>query len=155
VALFEARSGIGRSHGVIVGAAATGGMNGWLAWLAARRERRRGFGQAIGDLHASAHALIITMNVALAERTPPELRTAWLQTLTVHAEAVIRASKLIRRLSPGTALADTAEAWSDAAVTYLDPASAGITASVARQRAEDARDAFQAAARRRQNSTSR
>jgi len=44
--------------GVVVGALATGGLNGLLAVIANRGDRRRTLDRAIGDLRASAASLL-------------------------------------------------------------------------------------------------
>ena len=53
------------------------------------------------------------------------MRLDWYPMLAVQIERTVRASELIRRSSPDAALADAAEKWSDAAITYMDPQASG------------------------------
>jgi len=128
--------------GVLVGAIATGGLNGWLAHLSAHRDRARAIGSAIGDLQAATHTLILTVN--LAQHGTQQERLTWSQLILTQVEHTIRASEMIRRLSTDSALVAAAEKWSDSAVDYVDPANLGITREEAVNRVTQARAEFQA-----------
>lgn len=128
--------------GVVVGAVATGGLNGWLARLNARRDSERALDDAIGDLQAATHALIFTVNVA--QKGEPGERLAWSQLVLTQAERTVRASEMIRRHTADRALVKAADDWSTAALRLMDPASAGLTREEAIDRADEARARFQA-----------
>jgi len=82
--------------GVVVGALATGGLNGWLAWLAARRDRRHVLDDAISDLQSSAHSFIISVNISRGVQA--EQRLAMYQSiLSSQLGQVVRAAEVIGR----------------------------------------------------------
>jgi hypothetical protein len=107
--------------GVVVGALATGGLNGWLAWLASRRDRRRTLDDAISDLQSSAHSFVISVNVS--RTVPAEQRFALYQSVLVpQLGQMVRATEIIGRVSQDKRLSELADDYTDAAVSCLDPA---------------------------------
>ena len=147
---LEAWVGLG---GVVVGALIAGVLNLWVSWLSARRERRRSLDQAIGQLQASAHLLVITTNVARglqgASGTQNVTVTSY-QIIAPHIERVVAAAEMISRLSTDMPLIRAAEEWADAAVSYIDPRSNNMSQAQAQEWVTRARKAFQENARAKQ-----
>lgn len=132
--------------GVVVGALATGGLNGWLAWLAARRDRRRALDDAISDLQASAHTFVITFNVSRG--VPGEQRFVLYQNLlSTQLDRMVRAAEVIARVARDKHLPRLADTYVDAAVSYMDPAANGVEFEEALAQLTKARDEFTAFSR--------
>jgi hypothetical protein len=106
--------------GVVVGALATGGLNGWLSWLGARRDRYHELDNAISDLQASASTFVVSVNIS--RQIPAEQRLAMYQSVLVQLlSQVIRASEVIGRATKDRSFAKLADDYADAATNHLDP----------------------------------
>jgi hypothetical protein len=95
----------------------TGILNGWLAWLTARRDRRRTLDDAIIDLQSSARTFVNTVDVF--RQVAGDQRLALYQALlSAQLDRVIRATEIIGQVTQDKHLSELADAYAEAVMSY-------------------------------------